>query len=307
VLLGLVAVIAVGFFAISLQHYLTADVSVAQQPLPETVEPPAEQIPEPDFNPPDIPIPDTYEEARQWLDDNAVYAESVTVPTDCALTEVDATTAGVRELEDHLNNLTGCLWMVWHKPLEAAGFVMPRPPVTVYDQPITTACGDQDSINAVYCAGDQRVYYAQALHRVFPPEIGRIPFMPDMVIGHEFGHAIQARTGILISELAFEQQATEDKDTEQAEVLSRRAEQQADCLAGQFLQSVAQASGMTSDNLAGLQTVSANLGDDVLTGKPGYVGDHGSSEARQRWFTTGLTQTSIAQCNTWTVPDDQVH
>ncbi len=303
-LLGVVAVLAVGFFFISLGNYLQGD-EVAQPVPGASGDPtaPPEEVPPPDFNPPDLPMPRTYDEAEQWLVNNAVYAESVTVPTNCALTEVDAVNASVAELEDHLNNLTACLWTVWHRPLEAAGFEMPRPPVTVYNQPITTACGEQDDVNAIYCAGDQRVYYAKPLYRIFPADVARIPFMPDTVIGHEFGHAIQARTGILVSNIAFEQQASDEKEKSD---LSRRAEQQADCLAGQFLQSVAQASGMTNSNIDGLQTVIANIGDDVLSGKPGYVGDHGSSEARTRWFNKGLSQTSIAQCNTWTAPSSQV-
>ncbi|MEA4945079.1 MAG: neutral zinc metallopeptidase [Propionicimonas sp.] len=303
-LLGLVAVVALGFFFISLKHYLDGGQDVVT-PQPGSTLPPAvapEDIPEPDYNPSDLPMPTTYAEAEQWLTDNPVYAQSVAVPTNCALTRVDAVNASVSELEDHLNNLTGCLWVVWSPPLEAAGFEMPRPPVTVYNQPITTGCGQLEDVNAVYCAGDQRVYYAKPLYKIFPADVARLPFMPDMVIGHEFGHAIQARTGILISDLALEQKMDEDEAT----VMSRRAEQQADCFAGQFLQAVSQATGMSQDNLTNLKLIAANLGDDVLTGQPGYVGDHGSSAARERWFTKGLTETSMGQCNTWTVPAGQV-
>lgn len=309
-LLGLVAVIAVGFFFVTLMSYLGgSDEQAGPEPLPtpeigQTSAPPT-GVPDPDLDPPPLPVPKTWDEAEQWLVDNAFYKASVQVPTNCTLGRVDVETADPQALEDHLNNLTGCLAMVWNAPMEQAGFQMPRPPVTVYSEPITTACGQSELYNAFYCPGDQRVYYATNIHEVFRkhnPEVIDNAFLPDNVIGHEFGHAIQARTGILIAYSSFRSQASKEDGLE----LSRRSEVQADCFSGMFLNAVAQASQITDAERVGLADVSEAIGDDSLSGDPSYLGDHGQGKNRRAWFETGNTNTAVGVCNTWTAPSSQV-
>ncbi len=222
-LLGLVLVVGIGLFAITLMDYLSPEPQVAgpngtrttapgpspTQPAQPTEPPqPTVAVPAPDTDPPEIPQPETYGEAEAWLIANPVYDQTAPVPTECAVPLIDIRTAPVGELSAHLNDLTACLWRVWSDPLEQAGYKMPRPPVTVYTEPITSGCGQLDEVNAVYCAADQRIYYAKPLWKIFPSDQQGMPFVVESVIAHEFGHAIQARTGILISSMAFEQQAS---------------------------------------------------------------------------------------------------
>ena len=47
-------------------------------------------------------------------------------------------------------------------------------------------------------------------------------------------------------------------------------------------------------------------GDDVLTGQPGYDGNHGSGVSRQAWTQKGLDSTSVGSCNTFSAPANQV-
>ncbi len=312
-LLGLVAVIAVGFFFLSLMNYLNGpDEQVAPGPEPvpsptvgETSAPPT-GVPEPDLDPPELPIPQTWDEVDRWLIDNAIYAQSVQVPTNCTLSRLDVETVSTAVLQEHLNTLTGCLMMVWQEPMERAGFVMPRPPITVYTEPITTACGTIEGINASYCPGDQRMYYSASIHEVFRrnnPEVIGNAFLPDLIMGHEFGHAIQARSGILAAEiLAGRQVKTESEELE----LQRRTEVQADCLAGVFLNAVAQASQMTGAERDGIAEMAAAIGDDSLTGKPGIEGNHGHGVNRRYWAETGLASSQAGVCNTWVAPADRV-
>ncbi len=304
-LLGLVLVVGTGFFLVSLMNYLGGgdpQNSVDPPTVAPTPSTPPRPVPEPDFDPPPIPQPETYGEAEKWLTSNPAYSQSIAVPTDCAVPGIDITTASVAELTTHFNELTACLMRVWQEPLEAAGYQLPRPPVTVYNEPITTGCGSLDEVNAVYCAADQRIYYAKPLYRIFPEEQQKARFVAEMILAHEFGHTIQARTGILISSIAWEQRA----EGAEAKVFSRRLEVQADCFSGMFTTSVAQASGMSAEEMENLQGVAYNLGDDVLSGQPGYEGGHGSGKARQRWFTSGQETTSMGTCNTYTVPASQV-
>ena len=319
IFLAIMLIIGIGFLLVSLSSFLSGG-DESEKVLPDSTVTTAPEEPgtgtgagtgtavdvptEPDFNPPDLPMPTTYRQATQWVRTNAVYDQSVTVPTNCGLTQIDPTTASAGALEKHLNQMVTCLLAVWLPPMEAAGFEVPRPPVTVYTQPITTGCGQQDDLyNASYCAGDQRIYYGKQLYRIFPRDVATPPFMIDMVMGHEFGHLLQARTGILVSATALGQQ---NDDSDEQESYDRRLEQQADCWAGTFLTAVGEASQISESQQRGLQQVAYNLGDDVLSGKSGYVGGHGSGKARQRWFTTGQATDQAGTCNTFTVPESQV-
>ncbi len=261
--------------------------------------------PPPDMNPPELPVPKTYTEATDWLKNNPLYQQSITIPTDCNdMQPVDALNASEDELNDHLQKLTACLMKVWHGPVEAAGFILPRPPATVYSQPIQTKCGKLDSVNASYCGGDQRIYYAKPLPKIFPKDLQGQKFLMEMILGHEFGHAIQARTGISISSAAWEQRVSSKAE---ANVFSRRLEVQADCFAGMWVHAVAPSQGLGANDLDGLRTIAYNLGDDVLSGKPNIDSGHGLGDTRKRWFDTGLSGgPNISQCNTYTPPDSQV-
>ena len=98
----------------------------------------------------------------------------------------------------HLTDeLTACLMRVWAPTLQEAGYEAVRPTVTVYSTPISTPCGDMPMENAAYCMVDQQIYYASDLTDIIPKDLSNVPHTADAVMAHEFGHAIQARTGIL--------------------------------------------------------------------------------------------------------------
>ena len=284
------------------------------KPKPTTTQPPSKpttppaqtKVPAPDKNPSDLPAPRTYDEATTWMQKNPVYTKSVAIPTDCAVAPVNAQTASNAELEKHLNDLTACLWRVWSPPLAAVGYEMPRPPVTVYSSAINTACGKQDDlVNAAYCPVDQRMYYGKKLYLAVPSELRNAPFTADTVLAHEFGHAVQARTGILLAEHAWEGRGSTSKAD--ADLFSRRTEAQADCFAGEFTASVAAANRLTDADLKNLRKIFYAIGDDVLRGDPDFIAGHGTGKSRQAWFTAGQTNNQLKTCNSFTVPASQVH
>lgn len=260
------------------------------------------QVPPAALNPPPLPQPQTYSEARDWLTENAIYAGAVDSPVRCKLQELDLRTASNTRLTIHMNQMTECLMRVWGPPLEAAGFTPVRPSVTVYDGPVTTACGQLPNRNAVYCAADQQVYYAQDLPTVVPQELLGTQFITESIIAHEFGHAIQARTGILISNAAWEQQSSE----QDALSLSRRLEMQADCFAGEFLSAVSESTSMQQSDLNSVGRLFYSFGDDVLRNEPGSVGNHGQGTNRQSWMSKGLSSPQIVTCNTFTADEQAV-
>ncbi|MDR1432398.1 MAG: neutral zinc metallopeptidase [Propionibacteriaceae bacterium] len=317
--LGLIVLAAVGIFVtagffISLANYLSFEdnpvvyptqypAPLPTDPAPDPFPPPDTDIPDPDKNPPPLPAPDSYSEATAYLENNPIYEQSVTA-VDCGVGKIDITEASKNELEAHFNELTACLWQVWNPPLTQVGFTMPRPPVTVYGSSVETACGRAEDHNALYCAADQRIYYATNVYETLPRKYHTQPFVADTVVAHEFGHAIQARTAILVSSFAWEEK--ENTSEAKAAEFSRRSEMQADCLAGMFTTAVAQANGLGGKELKALTEVVYNIGDDVLSGKKNYSGDHGTGKARQRWFADGQKSVQIGTCNTYVAESAQV-
>jgi predicted metalloprotease len=257
------------------------------------------QVPAPDPNPPDLPAPQTWDDVDAYLLSNPLYQQSVGVPVRCDIDQVDLTKASKSQLQSHFDQLTACLMRVWAPTLSAAGYEAVRPTVTIYSGQVQSACGQMPDENALYCGADQQVYYASDLPDIIPSNLRSAPFVVDSVLAHEFGHAIQGRSGILISEQYVEQDDTQKGDTADADDASRRTEMQADCFAGEFLHSISQSTGLTSDDEQSIGQLFYSIGDDVLTGDPTIDGDHGWGKDRQSWLDAGLGNPSLETCDTF--------
>jgi len=263
-------------------------------------------VPAPDPNPPDLPMPSTWDDIDTYLNSNPLYAQTVPVPVRCDIDQLDLTKASKSQLKSHFDALTACLMRVWGPTLAGAGFQAVRPTVTIYAGTIQTACGKMEDQNALYCAGDQQVYYASNLPDIIPAKLRGARFVVDSVVAHEFGHAIQARTGILLSESYVQQDDSQSGNDAAANDVSRRTEMQADCLAGAFLQAVAQSTGLSASDEKAVGSLFYSIGDDVLTGDHTIDGDHGWGANRQSWVQAGLTTATVGTCNTYTVPAQNV-
>jgi predicted metalloprotease len=190
-----------------------------------------------------------------------------------------------------------------------------RPPVLVmYNGRTPAACGGmaQSAMGPFYCPTDQKVYldtsFFREIENRFHGCAGKAcQFSQAYVIAHEVGHHVQNLLGVLPKV----QQQQQQVDKAEGNRLQVRVELQADCLAGVWANRQNQQLSRegkppfieTGDVEAALQTASA-IGDDTLqrqaTGR--VMPDsftHGSSAQRQRWFTTGLKEGSIAACNTF--------
>lgn len=258
----------------------------------------------PPTNPPPVPNPASQAQARQLLVSNALYAQTAPRPIRCTLTAINPSTATNAQLQRHFSQLTGCLMKEWDGVLAAAGYLAVRPTVTIYTQPIQTQCGRMDTHNTYYCSADQRIYYAPDFMALMPPRAAASQLSILLLIAHEFGHAIQARTGMLSAQAWLSSELPKS----QALAYSRRLELQADCLAGRFAGSLAeylQLSGSDRDLLAEAWNA---IGDDVLWNDPDRVGDHGKGANRVTWLFTGINNqpVQLSACNTWVAPDQKV-
>jgi predicted metalloprotease len=258
------------------------------------------RIPAPDRNPPALPVPQTYGEAEQWITDSAFYDQAVPVPVRCDSQPINVATASDAKLESHFEGLMECLVRVWEQPVSNAGFIIVRPTVTIYGQELTTKCGTTE-INAFYCSADQQVYYSRYLPQALP--VRKSEWTADIVMAHEFGHALQGRTGILISANALGQESG-DKNTELRYM--RRLETQADCFSGMFIRSVSESMGVQQQDVDGILQIYVAIGDDELSGEPRIIGNHGLGRSRRYWGNMGLANSEVGKCNTVVAPPNLV-
>ena len=259
------------------------------------------QVPPPDSAPPPIPLPTTYTEAEDWLVNNRLYAQTAPIPVRCDNPPINVANASDADLEVHFNGQVECLMRVWNPPVTAAQWVLPRPSVTIYGEKVTTKCGES-GVNAFYCSADQQIYFSNLLPQAVPI-VRTNKWAADVVMAHEFGHAIQGRTGLLVSAHALAQNADSERESNQ---LIRRLETQADCFSGVYMRSVSRSLGVQQSDLQGIQDTYVAVGDDTITGEPNVEGNHGLARTRVFWGTTGLGTSDIGKCNTFAAPPAQV-
>jgi predicted metalloprotease len=298
-----IVVLAAAFFAMAAINYLQQSAPSPQPtstPVPTTPMTPA---PTPSNQPLPAPKPETWEEATQWLTDNALYGSSLPAAVDCRANRFDASTATLSELQHQLDQSIDCLQRAWEEPVTAAGFTLPRPPGHAFDLPVTTACGDSSVSTAFYCGLDQRIYISLAFPGDLPAAQRANPFALADTMAHEFGHHVQMRSGIFVAASAWKHQS-ERKD---ALEYSRRTELQADCLDGLWLAVVRRSSGVSATEQTGLKKIVYELGDDTAAGLPPGEGDHGQGANRLTWYNTGLEHgPGIGVCNTYSASAKQV-
>ena len=260
------------------------------------------QVPAPELNPPQIPIPETLEQGRVDGEQRGLRRFAPALVR-CNEPAIDVATASDVALKTHFENLMECLVRVWQLPLTQAGFQIFRPTVTIYAEEITTKCGaGKFPQNAFYCGADQQIYWSNTLGPVLTP-FRESKYAGDYVMAHEFGHAIQGRTGILTSRNWLLSE-TPDKDVQGSccggGPRSRPTASPASSCARS--RSPADSPRPTPTPCKGFY----NGGDDVLSRDPDIVGDHGRGVSRQFWGTTGLGTGEAGKCNTFVAPSNQV-
>jgi predicted metalloprotease len=189
----------------------------------------------------------------------------------------------------------------WAKLLPAQANVRyVNPKLVLYTGQWDSGCGGASAATGpFYCPQDQRVYldtsfFAELSNRFGAPG----QFADAYVIAHEIGHHVQKLLGI--SDQAEE--AMSRASARQRNAISVRLELQADCFAGvwahanpQLLdpgdveQAVKAATAIGDDRLQ--QQAQGTVSPDSFT--------HGSSAQRVHWLEQGVTDGTIAGCDTF--------
>lgn len=183
-----------------------------------------------------------------------------------------------------------------------------RPKVKLFTGGVDTGCGQASSdMGPFYCPVDQTAYFDTDFFDVLTTQFGSSggPLAQEYVVAHEFGHHVQNLEGVL---------GRAQQDPQGATGAGVRTELQADCYAGVWAHHAAittqESTGvpflepLSDKDIADALSAAASVGDDrIQRSATGRVNPeswtHGSSEQRQKWFTTGYQTGDPAQCDTF--------
>ncbi|WP_369137063.1 KPN_02809 family neutral zinc metallopeptidase [Modestobacter versicolor] len=177
---------------------------------------------------------------------------------------------------------------------------------------VQTACGGATSGSGpFYCPADQLIYIDLSFFDDLQSRFGAAggAFVNAYVLAHEYGHHVQNLLGT--------NQQVDPRESGPTSG-SVRLELQADCYAGTWAnhaETVPDESGqplisdITDDDIARALDTAGRIGDDFIQENLGSgtvdqdAFTHGSSEQRQRWFSTGYETGDPNQCDTFATDD----
>jgi predicted metalloprotease len=177
---------------------------------------------------------------------------------------------------------------------------------------VQTGCGAASSGSGpFYCPADQLVYIDLSFYDQLTSQFGAEGglFVDAYVLAHEYGHHVQDLLGT-------NQQVTPGETGPASG--SVRLELQADCYAGTWANhasTVPDDSGapliaeINADDISRALDAASRIGDDFIQRNLGNgrvdqnAFTHGSSEQRQKWFTTGYQTGDPGRCDTFGTDD----
>jgi predicted metalloprotease len=223
---------------------------------------------------------------------NPIYAVGKLPSAGCAEPAYEPTSlANVRA---YFTQYVACLNKAWAPAIRKAGFTF-KPPklVVVLGQSPSSPCTVDDGRD-YYCGGT--IYMDAATHlKIYREDPDEERAWMALEIGHEYGHHVQALTGVFAAlydrEVKLNGVDAHLEDT-------RRTELQASCYSGVYIGADRNYFPVTSDWLTVWGLVIRTTIDDEH--------DHGKGENHGYWTTAGFDAASPGACNTYTVASSLV-
>ena len=193
-----------------------------------------------------------------------------------------------------------CLDAAWGPLLAAANMPYEKPTLDASPQLKDGPCGaapESEHAVAYYCGRNRTIYMPTS--RLRDNGGGEAPATHLATLAHEYGHHVQALTGLL---RAADLKITDAGEKTPAGLeMSRRIELQANCFAGMFLTSASGRGSVTTS----LATEAQEDFQYAIEEKPEHNA-HGSAKNQATWATTGFKTNSTAACNTFSAPQAAV-
>ncbi|MEV6431010.1 neutral zinc metallopeptidase [Nocardia sp. NPDC051463] len=188
----------------------------------------------------------------------------------------------------------GCLEAAW-KPVLAKSNLPFQPPalnVSATTSGITTPCtGTTSNFAAFYCPANKTIYMPISQLQTELFKDNWVVYLS--VFAHEYGHHIQAMSGILRK--ANSERVDAGARSEKGLELSRRVELQANCFDGMYMASSSGGGSLTGSQISLAKRDAHGRGD-----QRGDMRDHGTADNGGAWFEIGVDKNRAAQCNTFT-------
>ncbi len=195
-----------------------------------------------------------------------------------------------------------CLGEMWQPMLRAQNLPFHSPAVAApaHAADASSPCGSSPNFAAYFCSANDTIYLP--LDTIQTEVYGDRWYVYLEVFAHEYGHHIQALTGIM------DRQAQQREDvgarSAQGLELSRRTELEAQCFAGMFVGSSRYVGLFSDDQAVYMQRDQYTRGDEK---QQTDMHDHGTSRHYGDWFVNvGEQYNRVWRCNTWTAPSAEV-
>jgi predicted metalloprotease len=190
----------------------------------------------------------------------------------------------------------------WQKLFADSGKIYEPATVVLYDDAVSSACGNTPStVGPFYCPRDRKVYLDLRFMEQLQQRLGaRGDFAQAYIVAHEIGHHVQNLLGVMEDVDLATQENPDDRNE-----LSVRLELQADCLAGIWAHSAyARGDLLESGDLEEGLAAAAAVGDDRIQKQSGEGVNpesftHGTSEQRVKWFRAGFDSGDPTACDTF--------
>jgi hypothetical protein len=193
-----------------------------------------------------------------------------------------------------------CLDAAWGPVMQRAGlpFFPPKiefPEGTEWSSPCGSVSGGRAA--AFYCAENNTLY--MPFSGLQSETYGAHPGVYLALLAHEYGHHVQALSGVMDAYAQARYDA--GVDSEAGLELSRRLELQAQCFSGMFLAGT-YSRGSVDDNILNEARTTQDRGDH----QAGVPRDHGTDAHTSGWWEQGAQKNRTFQCNTWLSPPADV-